>query len=281
MTYRCLPVLAALAAALPASALASAPAGVWSRVDKVEPLADPNKPTMVRIDGLFIVAGGQPDFADYPGYGEPQAGYMYYECGAKDLDVCTMEWAELLAIAGTDDNCRGWGDVQLGAANGSVRPSGDPLAKPDAWPIAMGIVAGFAPCEALKAWQPSNETTTGEPDTDTAGETSTGEPGTSGEPSTGGGCGILAECASESGGPPVGDSTGPGESSGGVDPTTGGTTGGPGGTTDAGATDTAGATSDGVDDDGKSGCACDARAPAPPLALLALAGLGLLRRRRR
>ncbi len=87
-----IPLLAALTTltAFSPSAHASFPAGVWGLVDEVTTIVEPGmtEPTMVRIDGLFMVAGHKPDFAQYPGYGEPQSGYMYYKCSEKELATC-------------------------------------------------------------------------------------------------------------------------------------------------------------------------------------------------
>ena len=117
MTYlRRVPLLAAVLTTLGLASVASAsaPAGVWSRVDQVT--LDPNmKDPIVRIDGVFMVANQKPDFPDYPGYSVPQYGYMLYNCAIpKEQPMCLMQWDELKAIAGTEDNCRGWGDSRTG-----------------------------------------------------------------------------------------------------------------------------------------------------------------------
>ncbi len=189
MSYlRLAPALVALAtlAAIP-TAHASFPAGVWGLVDQVTLMPDGNNPSTIRIDGTFIVANQKPDFAQYPGYGEPQVGYMYYTCGEKQLALCVMEWKELLAVAGTEDNCRGWGDQSF-PDNGSVRPAIAKPAAPDLYPISMGVLLGFSPCDALRTWQ-MNGGTTGE--TGETGETSTSTTGESGTTSTTGESGTV------------------------------------------------------------------------------------------
>ncbi|MFY0540198.1 hypothetical protein [Nannocystis pusilla] len=156
-------VAVALGTLVPAVASASYPAGVWALVEKVTPEPDADQPNRVRIDGLFIVAKGTPDFAGYPGYSVPAYGYMYYQCADAELATCKMEWAELATVAGGEDRCRGWGDNSL-PANGTVRTA-EPQAMPDAYPISMGVVPGFSPCNALKEWMaehPPEAATSGE-----------------------------------------------------------------------------------------------------------------------
>jgi hypothetical protein len=178
---RSIPLLAALTtlSAFSPSAHASFPAGVWGLVDEVTTIVEPGmtEPTMVRIDGLFMVAGHKPDFAQYPGYGEPQSGYMYYKCSEKELATCVMEWKELQAIAGGADNCRGWGDNSL-PDNGKVYAGPQLPLVPDLYPLGMGVVKGFGPCEALKAWQMEFPGTTTGDETSTSTSTSTTPPPT-------------------------------------------------------------------------------------------------------
>ncbi len=296
---RLLPLFAALTTltAFHSSAHASFPAGVWGLVDEVTTIIEPgmNEPTMVRIDGLFMVAGHKPDFAQYPGYGEPQSGYMYYNCSEKEIATCLMEWKDLQAIAGSADNCRGWGDNSL-PNNGKVYAGPQLPLVPDLYPLGMGVVQGFGPCEALKAWQLEFPGTTTGDETSTSTSTSTSTDATGGTADT-------ATSADATGGDTDGPSTTTtagetthtshtsdvtsGDQTGGVateggtaGPTGGGTS--TGGTTAASAGESSGGAETGAADDDK-GCACtSAGDPARelPAALLALLGLGLLRRRR-
>lgn len=279
MHLRLITPLALVLAAAPAVAAASAPVGVWSLVDNVELSPNKDQPDHIRIDGLFLIAGGQPDFPQYPGYSEPQPGHMYYACDDADLATCKAEWQDLVAIAGGDDSCRGWGSNEF-ASNGSVRTQ-DQASDPDPWPISMGIQPGFSPCEALKMWSPEEpqtgtftESGTGNPD-----DTTDGQPSTGGDPetttTTGNGGSTLDPSTN-----PTADtaSTGGGETAIG-EPTSGEATG-TGGST-GGATTGALTSTTSPDDDDKSGCACTTTpdgAPADALALLVL--LGLVRRRR-
>jgi len=315
MSYlRLAPALVALAtlAAIP-TAHASFPAGVWGLIDQVTLTPDANNPSLIRIDGTFIVANQKPDFAQYTGYGEPQVGYMYYSCAEKQLATCVMEWKELLAVVGTDNNCRGWGDQSF-PDNGSVRPAQVKPAEPDLYPISMGVLQGFLPCEALRAWQLNQGTTgeTGESSTSTTGETGeTGTTSTTTESGTGTGdttgrtsgetAATSGETAATSGETASGDpestgktvtgdpdTKGEGDATGlsGDDPTeTAGdatTANSTTADTTAGETGETGEGDSGALDDDK-GCACDTTRTAGQHtlgALAMLAGFGLLRRRR-
>ena len=298
MRLRLVPALAFLLAASPVVAAASAPVGVWSLVDKVTLEPSKDNPTTIRVDGLFLIANELPDYPQYPGYSEPRSGYMYYKCDGNDQATCVTEWQELGGIAGTADNCRGWGSNAL-PDNGSVRTV-DPAGEPDTWPIAMGIQPGFSPCEALKMWNggdtesggtDSTTTTTTEPGT-TAGEgdqPSGGEEASASDPEPSAGSTLGTDPSGGTAGTnPTGDpgSTGGGETAAsGDNPTTspeatgttaageatGTTAAGEGGQTD---------TTPPVDDGDKAGCACDSRGPAPLGSLALLTLLGLVRRRR-
>ncbi|MDC0675537.1 MYXO-CTERM sorting domain-containing protein [Nannocystis radixulma] len=248
----------------PTVASASFPAGVWALVEKVTTEPDDKNPNRVRIDGLFMVANQKPDFAKYTGYSVPAHGHMYYECPEQDLATCQMEWAELAKLAGGEDNCRGWGDNSL-PDNGSVRTA-EPPVKPDAYPLSMGVLVGFTPCDALRAWQvehPPQGATTGEGTSD-----GTSEGGSSGE------------FASESGAPATTSGAETGEAAT-ASPTSDGpnpeATGTAGETAEGGASDSA----SGGSNEGEKGCVCSSSGEPRPLAsLAALLGLLALRRRR-
>jgi MYXO-CTERM domain-containing protein len=268
----------ALCSLVPTVASASYPAGVWALVEKVTPEPDDKNPNRVRIDGVFMVAHQQPDFAGYPGYSVPAYGHMYYQCSDKDLATCQMEWTELAKVAVSDDQCRGWGDSSL-PDNGTVRTS-EPQANPDTYPLSMGILPGFTPCDALKAWKAENP-----PQGATTGE-DTGE-GTEGEDSEGEGS--SGEFASESSGGEPATTSGAGTSgdSSGPDATTQAPTSDGPNTSATGESGTSDSTSasGGADTgsiDGDKGCVCSSGAGSQaPAGLAALLGLLGLRRRRR
>lgn len=267
-------VLAAFSLA-PTVASASYPAGVWALVEKVTPEPDDKNPARVRIDGLFMIAKQEPDFAGYPGYSVPAYGYMYYQCAGNDLATCQMEWAELAVVATSEDQCRGWGDSSL-PDNGSLRTA-EPATKPDTYPLSMGILPGFTPCDALKGWMKENPpmggSSTGEGTSEGTGEATQGEFDSD---SSGG---TTAGSASEGPGETTNATTNSPTSEG---PNSSGATAGGG---SSGSGDTTGNNSDGqadtgtLDDDGK-GCVCDVEQERPVGALAPLLGLLALRRRR-
>lgn len=268
-------------ALVPTLASASAPAGVWALVEKVTLQPDANNPTMVRIDGVFMVANEVPDFPMYPGYSVPEYGYMYYNCSNDQIKTCVMEWKELEAASTSDNKCRGWGSQEFPVPkNGVVRPTGEPEAKPDLYPISMGVVQGFSPCEALKMWAAENPppmeggSSSGGETGSTGGSSGTGEPGTSttgsstGEPGSTGGKATTT----------VADTEGGGSSGSGGGPLTtggGGSTGG--GSTGGGST---GASASGGGQSEGTGCACDGGGSGAGALGLLFGALALGRRRR-
>lgn len=265
LSIRTLSLALGLCAAFPSVAAASAPAGVWGLVEKVT--VDPAVPDQARIDGVFMVAGEKPDFAMYTGYSVPAHGFMYYECPKGQDKLCTIEWEDLTSASLSGNNCRGWGDNQL-PDNGSVRATGSPQDEPDAWPLGMGVVQGFTPCDALHAWVKENPLEAG----------TTGDPGgTAGEPASTGSGGEGGTLSPETGAPAtstVGEGT-----AGSAGETAAVTTGAEvtTGATGSSATDSAG-TTDGQDD--KGGCGCSAGGSGGGAAALGLLLLGLRRRRR-
>jgi hypothetical protein len=292
---RLLPLLAALTTlTLASTARASHPAGVWALVDEATVIIEPgmDDPTMIRIDGLFMVSNQKPNFEQYPGYGEPQYGYMYYNCSEKEIATCLMEWKELQAIAGSDDNCRGWGDNSL-PDNGSVYAGPQLPLVPDLYPLSMGILTGFTPCDALKAWAQEFPGTTSDGESDGTSTSTTSDTSTDGSAGTTETSGHTSDHSSTE--PPNTtedtDAGQTGAATGGEQETanvaTEGDTGGPtegstgaGGTTaaDTGGSSSAGAETGTPANDDK-GCAChSAGDPARdvPGALLTLLGLGLL-----
>lgn len=250
------------------SAHASAPAGVWGLVEEVQ-FTPKDNPSTMRIDGLFMIANQQPDFPDQPGYSVPQYGYINYACLAKQLPACAMEWNELLAIAGTADNCRGWGDSSF-EINGTVRPADEPMVEEqEVYPVSMGILIGASPCQALAAFQAENP----EP------ASSTGEGGTTGANTTGVDRTAAPPTTSETGTPPTTGAS----SSDSPEPVTGATpteasTSAPGSTSSASSETTVG---NNIPPD-KAGCACNGtNNTQPPLVLLTLLALSTRRRSRR
>lgn len=285
---RLMTIVFGVGALVPAVASASYPAGVWGLVEEVVPEPDQDKPTRVRVVGLFMVAGQAPDFPAYPGYSQPAYGYMYYECPADQLKTCAMEWADLAAAAASRDKCRGWGNSSL-PDNGSVRPQVEPPIGPDVYPIAMGVQTGFSPCDALEQWMLDNppppvEGTGGGDSDGTGGSEGTGGDATGGSDGTGaggsegsssGGTGGTSGAPGTSGGT-TGDAGTGGDASATAGGETGAVTGGAAGSSGGGGDETGAA----ADEPKEAGCACQADGAGAPWALM-LGGLLALGRRRR
>lgn len=276
---------------VPSVASASFPVGVWGVVEKVTFEPDAMNPMRVRLDGVFIVANEVPDFPAYPGYSVPEYGYMYYECAKDQIKTCQMEWNDLAAAAMSANKCRGWGDQQLPVPkNGVVRPTDEPQVKADLYPISMGVVQGFSPCEALATWMAENPPPM-------EGGSSGGETGGSsgGEASSGGQTGGTegGSTSTTGGGETGGAMTGGGSTGGSASGGSGGgelTSGGGGGSSGGGSTGgsaSGGSTGSAGGSGGEpesSGCACDGAGSSGGQgfgALAAVFGALALRRRRR
>jgi hypothetical protein len=130
-------------------AVASAPVGVWVKVQEVVYAPDATNPTRVQVHGALMLfegnlSGGQP----YPGYTSPALGYMYYECPAGQAEVCRQEWHDLEAnIAKPDTECVGFG--AQGLPTGALRQPDSVAQNPDVYPIQSGVSPGFTPCQAI------------------------------------------------------------------------------------------------------------------------------------
>jgi hypothetical protein len=182
-------------------AWASAPAGVWVKVQKVVYAPDATNPTHVQVHGALMLYegnldGGQP----YPGYTSPAFGYMYYECPTGQAEVCRQEWSELEAnIAKPVTECLGFGMTSL--PTGALRQPASAVENPDVYPIQSGVSPGFSPCQAIAKFlaehgaggnggAPSGGSSTGGAGSSTGGAgSSTGGAGSSsgGKPASNGG----------------------------------------------------------------------------------------------
>jgi hypothetical protein len=139
-----------LAASLvPGNARASAPAGVWVKVQEVVYVPDATSPTHVRIHGALMLYDGDIQTPrPYLGYTSPALGYMYYRCPDGQAEICRQEWSDLAAnIAKPDSECLGFGDTSL--PTGTLRQPGDAPQNPDTYPIQSGVSPGFSPCQAI------------------------------------------------------------------------------------------------------------------------------------
>lgn len=142
---------AALLAAImvPANARASAPAGVWVKVQGVVYAPDATNPTHVQIQGALMLYDGDVQTArPYVGYTSPALGYMYYRCPEGQAEICRQEWSDLEAnIAKPDSECLGFGMTSL--PTGTLRQPGEAPQNPDTYPIQSGVSPGFSPCQAI------------------------------------------------------------------------------------------------------------------------------------
>lgn len=106
--------------------------GIFARVDKVvfEPNAD--APERIQIWGAFALAGRE----NGSFYRPAQRGYLYFSLKPGKEEACRKEWADLKAIAGSDQI------VGLGGRYQPVRlrKAEDKPADPDVYPIAYGLI---------------------------------------------------------------------------------------------------------------------------------------------
>src|SRR5687767_10915960 len=112
-------------------AFASVPLGVYARIDKV--VLEPNgtSPQRIQIWGVFVVAPRGGDFE------RAQRGYLYYSIDPAKPEVSFTEWADLKAVAGTDQTI-GFGSRRV--SNGRVRKADEKPESPDKYPIGWGLV---------------------------------------------------------------------------------------------------------------------------------------------
>jgi hypothetical protein len=141
--------IALFAAAMPIGA--SDPIGIYGIVKKV--VFEPNEaaPQAVQIWGAFALAvprspngidRQRPEGSfgtDQAGdvYAPVQAGYLYFSCPALKATACANEWSDLKKAAGTGEILGFGGRYQ---PLGTVRKADAPPAKPDAYPLNVGVV---------------------------------------------------------------------------------------------------------------------------------------------
>jgi hypothetical protein len=145
------PALALAVLSVPSLASASNPASAWADVEEVtfEPNAkDVNTATKVIIKGVFAKSNMD---ASFPTYAKPQRGYFYYTCPADKLDLCRLEWKDIVAAIGTT-NCAGWGDGLKTPGTIYDWCAAKPTA--DTYPLHMGVQRtpwANGTCDGLKA----------------------------------------------------------------------------------------------------------------------------------
>ena len=239
-------------------AQASYPAGVWVKAQGVQLEPSPDAPTHIRIHGVAMLYDGS-NHTSYVGYTEPARGVLYYECPASQLATCRDEWNDIVRnIDAPLEVCVGLGDLKQ--PTGRLRRPDEPLGTADVYPIHMGILPGYSPCQRIR------EFLSGEIDAGTGVGGTTGAGGSSGGSGGAGGTqGVAGTGASGS----AGSTSGPAGSGG----STGGTSSG-----------NAGASASTPENSAREerGCSLSrARSSsAYGLVLVALAALALRRRRR-
>jgi hypothetical protein len=127
-------VLAGLALAVLAAPLkASDPMGVYCVVEKVvfEPADCPDR---AQVWGACAVALPQPGGQFKP----PARGYFYYSVPTGKEETVRAEWADLKAVAGKGEAV-GFGSRYAGTL-GRFRPTTEAVAKPDPYPLNIGVV---------------------------------------------------------------------------------------------------------------------------------------------
>jgi hypothetical protein len=166
---------------------ASAPAGVWVKVEQVVYAPDATNPTHVQVHGAIMLFDG--DYAatrPYPGYTSPALGYVYYQCPDGQAETCRQEWRDLEAnIAKPDTECVGFGMTSL--PTGTLRPPGKAADNPDVYPIQSGVSPGFTPCQAIARYLAEQTGAGGAGGATTSGGANQGTGGTSGTSSSAGG----------------------------------------------------------------------------------------------
>jgi hypothetical protein len=127
-------VVAGLAlAVLVAPVKASDPMGVYCIVEKVvyEPTDCPDR---AQVWGACALATPQPGGQ----FKTPARGYFYYAIPAGKEDTVRAEWADLKAVAGKGEAV-GFGSRYSGNI-GRFRPTTETVAKPDPYPLNIGVV---------------------------------------------------------------------------------------------------------------------------------------------
>src|ERR1043166_4308376 len=134
MRYRL--VLLAVFLAFAATSVAGAgsnpvsdPVGAFARIEKVVFEPSSGTPERVQIWGAFAMAGRENGNV----YLAPERGYLYFSVKPGKEEPCRKEWADLKAIAGTDQII-GFG---MRYQPMRLRKSTDKPADPDVYPVGF------------------------------------------------------------------------------------------------------------------------------------------------
>jgi MYXO-CTERM domain-containing protein len=128
---------------------ASYPAGVWVKVEAVQFEPSAAAPTRIRIHGAAMLYNGRIDVEFLNTYTPPERGVLYYECPAAQLATCRDEWNDIVAnIDAPPEVCVGLGDQTQ--PTGTLRRPDQALGAADVYPIHMGVLTGYSPCERIR-----------------------------------------------------------------------------------------------------------------------------------
>ncbi|HEU4390830.1 MAG TPA: hypothetical protein VFV34_23700 [Blastocatellia bacterium] len=124
--------------------------GVYARIDKVVLEPSSGAPDRIQIWGAFTLASK----TDRNSYQPAERGYLYFSLAPGKEDVCRKEWADLKAVAGTDQVI-GFGGRDKPAPR--LRKADAKPADPDAYPVGFGLVkmsdrsGDYAPIRELRS----------------------------------------------------------------------------------------------------------------------------------
>jgi hypothetical protein len=124
--------------------------GIYARVDKVVFEPNDSAPERIQVWGGFALASTQ----DRNSYDQPRRGYLYFTCEQGKENICRKEWADLKAVAGTDQVVGFGGRFQ---PRPRLRKAEDKAVDPDKYPLNFGVVkvsdrrSAYSPIHELKA----------------------------------------------------------------------------------------------------------------------------------
>ncbi|MBI3263830.1 MAG: hypothetical protein HYZ58_11860, partial [Acidobacteria bacterium] len=112
---------------------ASDPVGIYALIDRVVFEPDATHPAAIQIWGVFALSDGRRG----DNYRSAERGYLYYTIDRSNEAACRAEWSDLRAVAGTGH------PIGFGArysSTGRVRRPSEAPAKPDRYPLGVGLV---------------------------------------------------------------------------------------------------------------------------------------------
>ena len=107
--------------------------GIYARLDRVVLEPNPTSPERIQIWGAFALASTH----NRNSYETAERGYLYFSLKPGKEDVCRREWADLKAIAGTDQVV-GFGARSMPRPR--LRKADEKATDPDEYPVNFGLV---------------------------------------------------------------------------------------------------------------------------------------------